>query len=129
MVKKNGNTGLRSFTIEKVGKQGSCMTKGSGGRFISKGHLGAASKAFTKLCRMKKIKGQCTLLVSMRETTRGSACKVRSYMCKRMKLAKPLVMKAGTPSEYKIHYASKVKAVKKADTIPCKQKKSVEKEE
>lgn len=99
-----GDSKMRSFTLVNAMKHGSCQTKGHGGRFVSRNHAAAAKKAFSELCRTKRIKGQCTLVVSMRETTRGSACKVRTYKCKRVKLSEPVVRLAGTDNEYKIEY-------------------------
>lgn len=77
----------RSFTVVKVadihGKE-----KGEenlGGVFHGKTPVSAAKKAMTKICRNSYIKGQCTLIVSVRETTRGSANKVFTYKVKRIK--------------------------------------------
>ena len=69
---------------------------------------GAASKAFHAACRSKKIKGQCTFIVTVRESTQGSLGKQFSYECKRVKLAKPLELPGRT-----IEYDMKIKAIKK----------------
>ena len=87
MVKKSdGRDGYRSFTVEKVGKHGSCKTKGHGGRFVNKTPAGAARKAFSEFCRTKRIRGVCTLIVTIRETTSGKSGKLFTYKLNRMKL-------------------------------------------
>ena len=111
MVRKSGRDGYRSFTVVKVGKHGSCKTKGKGGRFINKTPAGAARKAFSEFCRTKRIKGVCTLIVTMRETTAGSAGKVFTYRLQRMKLRNPVIRLEGTDREYVIEYQSKIKSV------------------
>ena len=92
MVKKSGSSGeYRSFTVERVGKHGSCKTKGRGGRYVNKTPAGAARKAFSEFCRTKRVKGVCTLIVVMRETTKGSAGKLFTYKLNRMKLREPII--------------------------------------
>ena len=53
------------------------------------------------LCRVKKIRGYCTLHVVVKETTKGSK-KVRNAHTNlhRRKLKEPLVMMKGTNNEY-----------------------------
>jgi hypothetical protein len=112
MVKKSvGKGAYRSFTVERVGKHGSCKTKGRGGRFINKTPAGAARKAFSEFCRTKRVKGVCTLLVTMRETTQGSGGKLFTYKLSRMKLRQPIIRLEGTKNEFVISYASKVRSV------------------
>jgi hypothetical protein len=112
MVKKSGSSGeYRSFTVERVGKHGSCKTKGQGGRFINKTPAGAARKAFSEFCRTKRIKGICTLLVTMRETTNGKRGKMYTYKLNRMKLRNPIIRLEGTPKEFVIAYSSKIRSV------------------
>lgn len=113
--------GMRTFTVTEAGKHGSCPTKFTGGRYTSKTAQGAALKAFNQLCRVKKIRGVCTLLVTVKETTRGSDGKSFTYKCKRSKLDKPLVMMKGTPKEYKIKYSSKAHSMK-GKLTHCKNK-------
>lgn len=76
----------RSFTlVAVVNVKG--MKKGKlnlGGRYISRSPAGAAKKAVTQVCRASNIKGQCTLNVTMRETTRGGHHKDFSYKVKRI---------------------------------------------
>ena len=105
-------SGMRSFTVSEAGKHGSCPTKFKGGRYTGKSPRAAALKAFNQLCRVKKIRGVCTLLVTVTETTRGSEGKSFTYKCKRSKLDKPLIMMRGTPSQYKINYTSTAHSMK-----------------
>ena len=113
----------RTFTIHDARKAGGCKTKfsikGYTGLFKSSTPSAAASKAFTKLCRAKKIKGQCTLYITMRETTRGNnkqadgSKKLYHYMLKREKLDNPLQL-AGRVVEYK----NKCKSLKSMPSLP-----------
>lgn len=111
MVKNaSGKEGYRSFTVIDVGKHGGCKTKFHGGKYISKNPGGAAKKAFKELCRIKRIKGVCTLIVTIRETTKNSAKKAYSYKLNRRKLAKPLIMMEGSNKEYLIEYKTESKS-------------------
>jgi hypothetical protein len=76
----------RSFTVEKI-ETSSGKKKGSenlGGRFISSTPAGAARKVGSKVCRSSNVKGQCTLYVTIRETTQGSNHKEFTYKVKRI---------------------------------------------
>lgn len=119
MVSKNGKAGYRSFTIAGAAKRAGVPTKGLGGRFINKAPADAARKAFTELCRIKKIRGICTLFVTMRETTKGSSNKGKLYTYKlqRKKLAKPMIMLEGTDREFVIEYKSKIVRVMKGEMV------------
>ena len=87
-------SGKRTFTINKAYHVDGCPTKFSHGdytgRYVSHTPNAAAMKALTELCHVKKIKGQCTLYIEMRETTQGSKHKIYSYHVKRAKLNKPV---------------------------------------
>lgn len=77
----------RSFTIVKA-STASGHIKGKEnleGRYISRTPAGAARKAASQICRHSKIKGQCSLKITVRETTRGSKGKEYSYSVKRVK--------------------------------------------
>ena len=76
----------RSFTIVSVSdKNGKKKGKDNlGGRFISTTPAGAAKKAGTHICRNTKIKGRCTLNITVKEITRGSANKEFSYKYQRI---------------------------------------------
>ena len=120
MVKNaSGKHGYRSFTVLEVGKHGGCKTKfGKGGKYISKNPGSAVKKAFKELCRIKRIRGICTLVVSIRETTQDSNKKVYSYKCQRKKLEQPKIMMEGTNNEYVIEYKIEAKSIK--GHLPCK---------
>lgn len=119
MVKKvDGRTGYRSFTVVKVGKHGSCKTKGKGGRLINKTPSGAAKKAFNEYCRTKRIKGVCALIITLKETTQGSSGKVFTYKLNRIKLQKPIIRLEGTNNEFVIEYESKIKSITTPE--PCR---------
>ena len=99
----------RTFTILDARHVDGCPTK-----FSSKGYTGrlrrnpssAASKAASGLCRVKRIKGKCTLFVAVRETTQGSKKKVYRYKVSRSKRKVPLELKGRT-----IEYENKIKSV------------------
>jgi hypothetical protein len=92
----------RSFAVVAVYKPGQKMTRSNynHGRYISKNHRDAASKALTTHCNAKKIRGVCTLVVVVQETTAGSAKKMRAYKGKR-KLNKTTVEMDGKPVTFK----------------------------
>ena len=107
----------RSFTVVEVRKTGQKnksgslkKTKSTSGRFISKTPDGAARKAFSQHCRMKDIRGQCTLTVTLQETTRGSAGKIYKYALKRIKLAQPKMLNRGG-TLVKIEYDTVIKSL------------------
>ena len=87
------NTEKRSFTINNAYHVDGCKTKFSHkdytGRFIKISAQRAASSALTQLCHVKRIRGQCTLYIEMRETTQGSKHKLYGYHCKRIKYVDP----------------------------------------
>jgi hypothetical protein len=97
------NTEKRSFTINNAYHVDGCKTKFSHkdytGRFIKISAQRAASSALTQLCHVKRIRGQCTLYIEMRETTQGSKHKLYGYHCKRIKYTEP-VMRAGIAFNY-----------------------------
>ena len=115
---KSKKSGKRTFTVHEAKHVDGCPTKFSNkdysGVYVSRTPAGAGKKALTQLCRVKRIKGQCGLFISMRETTQGSAKKIFHYKVTRVKLAKPVEL-AGR----KIEYMNKIK---KAKSMPaCKQ--------
>jgi hypothetical protein len=121
MVRKNGKDGYRSFTLVGASKTSGCRTKGYGGRFINKSAAGAARKAFTDLCRTKRISGVCTLYITVRDTTKGGKQKGKEYAYKlqRNKLGKPLIRLEGKSGEYVVEYKSSCRAVKAAKKRDC----------
>ena len=99
----------RSFTVVNAKHTDGCATKvPNNSRLISSRPDGAAKKAFSELCNRKKIKGACSLYVTVRETTQGSNHKQYTYKTVRNKLSKPLNLK-GRVVEYTItaHAANK----------------------
>jgi len=112
------NTDKRSFTINNAYHVDGCKTKFSHkdytGRFIKISAQRAASSALTQLCHVKRIRGQCTIYIEMRETTQGSKHKLYGYKCKRIKYDKP-VERAGI----KFYYYNKCERVR-IPTEKCK---------
>ena len=112
------NKGKRSFTINNAYHVDGCKTKFSHkdytGRFIKISAQRAASSALTELCHAKRIRGQCTIYIEMRETTQGSKHKLYAYKCKRVKYDTP-VERAGI----KFHYYNKCTRVR-IPTEKCK---------
>jgi hypothetical protein len=105
------NKGKRSFTINNAYHIDGCKTKFSHkdytGRFIKISAQRAASSALTQLCNAKRIRGQCTMYIEMRETSQNSKHKLYGYKCKRVKYDTP-VERAGI----KFHYYNKCTRVK-----------------
>jgi hypothetical protein len=114
--------GLRSFKVVDVRKHSGCETKFRSGRFISRTPVGAARKAFNDLCRVKKIRGVCTLHVVVKDTTKGSKGKEYCYKLQRRKLKQPLVMMKGTNNQYTIEYSVDAKSVSMEEMEKCKRK-------
>ena len=104
------NKDERSFSIADVRNVMGCPTKFSRGdytgRYISKTPSGACSKMLTELCSSKRIKGQCTLYIKVRETTSGSNKKEFMYHAKRVKLDEPVEITKGVKVYYKNHLVS-----------------------
>lgn len=119
MVKSSsGKSGFRSFTVINATKGGSCKTKyGSGGLYKSRTPVSAAKKAFNELCRTKRIRGVCTLFITVKETTRNSKHKEFVYKIKRNKLKNPILL-TGAKGTYTIEYQSHAKSV--TNSGPCK---------
>lgn len=63
------------------------------GKPQTRGPRDKASSAFSEICQKNKEKGECTYKFAIQETTRGSNKKVYHYQGKRVKLAKPVVLK------------------------------------
>jgi hypothetical protein len=111
MVKSSsGKSGFRSFMVVDAGKHGGCKTKFKSGLYKSRNPAAAAKKAFKELCRVKRIRGVCTLVITIKETTQGSTKKAFSYRLRRHKLKVPKVIKIGN-TEVVYEYESTAKAV------------------
>lgn len=117
MVKSaSGKTGMRSFTVIEVRGQNGAVDKqatrkAAEMRLVGRTHRGAASKTLSAMCRYKKIKGACSMTITVKETTQGSAGKELVYKARRVKLAKPLTIGKGDKART-IEYAPFVSAVK-----------------
>lgn len=99
----------RSFTLVAVeDTHGKAKGKKNlGGRFLHDTPAGAARKAVSRICRESAIRGQCTLVVTIRETTQGSAHKEYRYKGKRV--MKPITVERGG-EEITYKYTTTVKA-------------------
>ena len=112
VVSSSGKKGLRSFTVIDARHVDSCKTKflvrGDSGRYLNRNPASAAKKAFRQLCGLKKIRGQCAMFISMRETTQNSSDRVFTYKLNRRKLPEPVVV-VGIKREYE----TRIKSIKK----------------
>lgn len=102
--------GKRSFTVVHLTSRKKIKSK-AGGRYISNSAQRAAIKAFNRECKSSKVKGQCTLVIILRETTSKSKHKLYRYKMKRVKLKTPKKMtRNGTT--YLIKYTTTAKQIK-----------------
>lgn len=85
----------RSFTIESIKTSSGKVLAQDQGRYISSTPSGAAKKAFSQ-----HKKSQRSLIVSVRETTRGSACKTFKYKVSSVKNTTEVILN-GTPVVFK----------------------------
>ena len=112
------SSGKRSFTINHAYHVDGCPTKFSHndytGRYKAHTPQRAAEKALSYLCHVKRIKGQCTLYIEMRETTQGSEHKIFAYKVKRIRYATPLVVGDRT-----YYYKRHAVAVDRVPTEKC----------
>ena len=117
MVKSaSGKSGMRSFTVVEVRGQNGAVDaqatkKAAEMRLVGRTHRGAASKTLSAMCRYKKIKGACSMTITVKETTQGSSGKELVYKARRVKLAKPLTIGKGDKART-IEYAPFVSAAK-----------------
>ena len=103
-------TGKSSFRVVGVHKSNGCPTKfPKENRYESKSPEGAARKAFTQFCNRKNIKGQCSLYITVENTTNEHKYKGKQYIkkCVRTKLSQPLERLEGTPNEFPIENENK----------------------
>lgn len=101
----------RSFTIIRLAKRSEQNKSKSEGRYISRDVIGAAKKAFNRECRQSKIKGQCTLIIILKETTNGSKNKRYVYKMKRVKLKKAIKIDRNNKS-ITINYKTNAQRIK-----------------
>lgn len=102
---------MRYFTVVQAKKSNGCITKNKEGRYKGRAPVDAAKKAFNELCRVKRIRGVCTMIITVRETTQGSSKKLFTYKLMRHKLKEPILLQ-GSAGEYKIEYTTKAKSQK-----------------
>lgn len=111
-------SGKRSFTINHAYHVDGCPTKFSKndytGRYKAHSPQRAAEKALIHLCHVKRIRGQCTLYIEMRETTQGSEHKIFAYKVKRIRYATPKVVGDRT-----YYYSRQAVAVDRIPTEKC----------
>lgn len=116
--KSLAESGKRSFTINNVYHIDGCPTKFTHkdytGRYEKHSAQRAASEAITNLCAVKKIRGQCTLYIEMRETTAGSKKKLYAYHGKRVHLKEPLELSGRT-----LYYENVITPVKHIPVEKC----------
>ena len=101
----------RSFTIVRLAKRSEQNKSKSEGRYIARDAMGAAKKAFNRECRNSKIRGQCTLIIILKETTKGSKNKTYVYKMKRVKLNKSIKIDRNNKS-ITINYKTKAQRIK-----------------
>ena len=101
----------RSFTIIHLKSKSKGNKSKQGGRYISKSPLGAAKKAFNRECSTSKIRGVCSLVIILKETTSNSKHKLYRYQIKRSILVKPLVINMNG-TEVTIRYKTSGKQLK-----------------
>lgn len=89
------------------------------GRYISHTPRGAASKAFSEHCNAKNIRGQCTMVVMIQETTQGSKHKVYQYRAKRKRVDKK-VTRSGKKLTFK--YENNLRSLRKKPVRRLSQK-------
>ena len=92
------SSGARSFKVVAISKSKggeSIPVEGDGGRYLSRSPAGAAKKAFAKIVAKRKTsRDTVTLIVTIQESTQGSAKKNFVYSVSRVKIDP-------TPVEYK----------------------------
>lgn len=101
----------RSFTIIRLAKRSEQDKSKSEGRYIARDVIGAAKKAFNRECRQSKIRGQCTLIIILKETTKGSKNKRYIYKMKRVKLNKSIKIDRNNKS-ITINYKTNAQRIK-----------------
>jgi hypothetical protein len=93
----------RTFTIHDATTVNGCRTKiPHESRYNSSSAEGAAKKAHTVLCGRKHVKGVCTFIITMRETTQGSNKKLYTYKVTRHKLEDPVELSNGVMFEHEV---------------------------
>ena len=89
--------GKRSFAVIDARKSaaGKKVKFSEEGRYVSRTPVSAAKKAFGRICKDRKMKGKCSMIVTVQETTRGENGNVFSYKVERSKLKEPIEITRG----------------------------------
>jgi len=69
-------------------------------RFESMTPVGAARKAMTKICQATNVRGRCSFIITVQETTQGSNKKEFRYKVNRVKVDTQTVERDGVNIEY-----------------------------
>jgi len=101
----------RSFSIVRLANRNEKDKSKTEGRYIARDVIGAAKKAFNRECRNSKIRGQCTLIIILKETTKGSKHKRYVYKMKRVKLQKAIKIDRNNQS-ITINYKTNAQRIK-----------------
>lgn len=83
---KNSNGGNKKFNPDS--------------RFESANPIGAVKKALTKICQLTNVRGRCSFIITIKETTQGSNKKEFRYKAKRVKIDTQVVERGGVLVEY-----------------------------
>lgn len=102
---------MRRFKLIDVRKRNGKEIKVNEGLYYSSTPSSAAKKAFSRICRIRKMKGKRTFEVSIMETTKGSKNRFYSYHVSRTLLKNPVVRFAGTHKEFEIKYCVRAKSM------------------
>lgn len=91
----------RSFTIERIENVHGKKIKVDGGRYLSSSPANAAKKVVSRICRTINVHGQCTFIITMRETTQGASTNGKLYCYKVKRILDPVVIERdGVEIEY-----------------------------
>jgi len=75
----------RSFTVVRVrNSNGQLLRRFNGGRYLSSTPMNAAKKSSSQICREVNVKGQCSFVITLRETTQGSKHDEYCYKVRRV---------------------------------------------
>jgi len=69
-------------------------------RFESMTPVGAAKKAMTKICQSTNVRGRCSFIITIQETTQGSNKKEFRYKVIRVKVEPQMIERDGVNIEY-----------------------------
>lgn len=91
----------RSFKIVSVkNTNGQNKKFNRDSRFESMTPAGAARKAMSKICQATNVRGRCSFVITLQETTQGSNKKEFRYKVRRVKIETQMVERGGVNVEY-----------------------------